>query len=184
MKIIVLILSLFALTVIGYGDNEKLDFDRRVIYVKAGDLVGAEFNRNELTYIKDTGIEIYLSSFETDEEFNFLLSTSKDVKYNLYKGIKYKIILSADGVSRGEFDEENKPYKLIIGNYEYEMKKIGKLRYRIVSLRSKKIEKDSYIALNFSKPQTSCNSVVENRESEIEISLWWCADESNWGEDS
>ena len=64
------------------------------------------------------------------------------------------------------------------------MKKIGRSRYRIVSLRNKKIEKDSYIALNFSKPQTSCDSVVENRESEIEISLWWCADESNWGEDS
>ena len=60
------------------------------------------------------------------------------------------------------------------------MKKIGRLKYKIVSLRSKNLEKDSYIALNLSRPQTSCNSVAIDRGNELEISLWWCADENEW----
>ena len=80
MKKILLFLSLLILTVIGYGNNEKFDLDRRVVYVKAEDLIGAEFDRSKLAYTKDSGIEIFLSSVETDEEFNFLLTTSKDVK--------------------------------------------------------------------------------------------------------
>ncbi len=180
MKKILLFLSLLILTVIGYGNNEKFDLDRRVVYVKAEDLIGAEFDRSKLAYTKDSGIEIFLSSVETDEEFNFLLTTSKDVKSHLNKSIKYKIILSADGVSREEFNENSKPYNLIIGNYEFEMKKIGRLKYKIVSLRSKNLEKDSYIALNLSRPQTSCNSVAIDRGNELEISLWWCADENEW----